>query len=191
MTECERVNLIESHKHLVQWIVRKAKFDDKPLFDHKDMMSFGNMGLVKAADTFNPGRNVKFSTWARVKIFGEILEGKRRTLGDPRTKAVQCENAFKTCSLDALVDSSSAWLDIFPDPNVNLEQEIMASWEAEQVRQAISKLPERWQKIVRMYYFDDMNYKTIGKALGICETRVYQIVHQSYDKMRPELVCLQ
>ena len=57
----------------------------------------------------------------------------------------------------------------------------------EQLRQvlmtAMRTLPERYQKVVLLYYTNDMTMKEIGGLLGINESRVSQIHKTALEKM--------
>ncbi|MEW6178955.1 MAG: FliA/WhiG family RNA polymerase sigma factor [Chloroflexota bacterium] len=44
-----------------------------------------------------------------------------------------------------------------------------------QLADAIRKLPEREQLVLSLYYYDELNFKEIGKVLGISESRVCQL----------------
>lgn len=46
-----------------------------PSVDYNDLVSDGTVGLMKAWENFDPGRNVKFETYASYRIRGEILDG--------------------------------------------------------------------------------------------------------------------
>ncbi len=46
-----------------------------PSVDYNDLVSDGTVGLMKAWGNFDPGRNVKFETYASYRIRGEILDG--------------------------------------------------------------------------------------------------------------------
>ncbi len=48
---------------------------------------------------------------------------------------------------------------------------------------AMKSLPERYQKVVSMYYTNDMTMKEIGGELGINESRVSQIHKSALEKM--------
>jgi RNA polymerase sigma factor for flagellar operon FliA len=48
---------------------------------------------------------------------------------------------------------------------------------------AIGTLPERYQKVVLMYYNNELTMKEIGNALGINESRVSQIHKSALEKM--------
>ena len=51
------------------------------------------------------------------------------------------------------------------------------------VGEAMKTLPERYQKVVVLYYNKDMTMKEIGGVLGINESRVSQIHKAALEKM--------
>ena len=48
---------------------------------------------------------------------------------------------------------------------------------------AIETLPERYQKVVCLYYTKDMTMKEIGDVLGVNESRISQIHKTALKKM--------
>ncbi len=46
-----------------------------PSIDYNDLVADGTVGLMKAWKSFDPGRGVKFETYASYRIRGEILDG--------------------------------------------------------------------------------------------------------------------
>ena len=48
---------------------------------------------------------------------------------------------------------------------------------------ALGKLPERYQKVVFLYYTNDMTMKEIGELLGVNESRISQIHKTALKKM--------
>lgn len=53
--------------------------------------------------------------------------------------------------------------------------------------EAITKLPEREQYVMSMYYEHDMNLKEIAAVLGVTESRVCQLHSQSIARLRARL----
>jgi len=51
------------------------------------------------------------------------------------------------------------------------------------LRQAIRTLPERYQKVVVLYYTNDLTMREIGEILGVNESRVSQIHKTALKKM--------
>ena len=80
--ESVREPLIEHNIRLVIYIARKFENTGIPL---EDLASIGTIGLIKAAQTFDPGKNIKLATYASRCIENEILmhfRSQKKTLGD-------------------------------------------------------------------------------------------------------------
>ncbi len=48
----------------------------------------------------------------------------------------------------------------------------------------ISRLPDREQKILSLYYYENATFAEIAQAIGCCESRVCQLHSQSIEKLR-------
>jgi len=59
---------------LVHKIVRKVSTYLKPPLTYDDLVSAGTVGLVKAANDYNPAHNAEFQTYAYIRIRGAILD---------------------------------------------------------------------------------------------------------------------
>ncbi len=69
------------------------------------------------------------------------------------------------------------------DPSVAAElQEVR-----EHLAKAIDSLPEREQRIIQLYYFEELNLKEIGRVLGIGESRVCQLQAQALMRLKGKL----
>lgn len=62
--------LIEHNLRLVAHIVKKYNLPER---DTDDFISIGTIGLIKAIDTFNPGKNIRLATYASRCIDNELL----------------------------------------------------------------------------------------------------------------------
>ena len=66
--------------------------------EYEDLVSYGIFGLIDAIDKFDYGKNVKFETYASLRIRGEILDQIRKMDWIPRTvrqKRKKIEEAIK------------------------------------------------------------------------------------------------
>ncbi|MGA2147366.1 MAG: sigma-70 family RNA polymerase sigma factor [Bryobacteraceae bacterium] len=89
-----------------------------------------------------------------------------------------------------------------PDPERDRPQEFAAKddWQPDRMceqRQlqstladAIGSLPERYQKVVMLYYTNDMTMREIGEMLGVNESRISQIHKIALKKMAVALQSL-
>jgi RNA polymerase sigma factor for flagellar operon FliA len=57
----------------------------------------------------------------------------------------------------------------------------------EQLAGEISRLPEREQLVMSLYYDDELNLREIGEVLGVTESRVCQIHGQALARLRARL----
>lgn len=81
----EREKLILEHVGLVRYIVGRVSVRLPESVDREDLESAGIVGLIKATDRFEPGRGVKFATYASTVIRGEIMELLRSRDWAPRS----------------------------------------------------------------------------------------------------------
>ena len=77
--------LIRKYSPMVKYIVSRLKGALPSGVDEEDLLSFGIMGLLEAIDRFNPNRNVKFETFASLRIKGAIIDELRRLGWIPRS----------------------------------------------------------------------------------------------------------
>lgn len=96
--------LIEHNLRLVAHIVKKYNLPER---DADDFISIGTIGLIKAIDTFNPGKNIRLATYASRCIDNAILSQMRLWLQtspqsrkEPkwRVLAQVSENIYILCS---------------------------------------------------------------------------------------------
>ncbi len=71
-------------------------------------------------------------------------------------------------------------LDQFGDPAVQVEQEDIKRV----IGTAVTRLPEREQQVVALYYQEELTLREIGEILGVTESRVCQIHSQAIGRLR-------
>lgn len=74
----DRDGLILDHIPLLRHIVGRMGMDMGSGIDRDDLYGFGMLGLIAAADSWDPSRGLKFSTYAYTRIRGGILDELRR-----------------------------------------------------------------------------------------------------------------
>jgi len=55
------------------------------------------------------------------------------------------------------------------------------------LEQAVSELPEKEQRVLALYYYEELTMKEVGAALGIGESRVSQIHSLAMVRLRARL----
>lgn len=92
-------DLIAHYMYIVDYHVERVASHIPQSFDRNDLRSLGLMGLYDALIKFEPGRNLKFSTYATIRVRGSIIDGLRREDWLPRSlreQTKQIESAMKT-----------------------------------------------------------------------------------------------
>ena len=74
-----REEMIVGHLDLVRHTVNRLSAELPSVVDRDDLYATGVVGLIKAVDRFDTGREVKFETYASCLIRGEIMESLRET----------------------------------------------------------------------------------------------------------------
>ncbi len=92
-----RDRLIVHYSPLVKYVAGRVSVGLPQSIDQADLVSYGIFGLIDAIDKFDLSRNVKFETYAIVRIKGAIIDELRSIDWVPRsvrTKAKAVEKAF-------------------------------------------------------------------------------------------------
>ena len=221
-----RDQVVLEHLPLVKAIAVRVHENLPVHVDLDDLVHAGILGLFDAASKFNPEKQVAFSSYAKHRIKGAILDSLRQldwASRDMRRRHKQLEAATRDLAAKLQRNPTEAevaeklgmdperWRSMMLDlRNVGL---ISASTRAnenedlpapdfpskpdthpdsicahEQLRGvlgvAIKTLPERYQKVVSLYYSGEMTMKEIGGMLGINESRVSQIHKSALEKMQ-------
>lgn len=95
-TQEERDRLVQQYAPLVNYVVGRILASLPPQIERDDLLSWGVLGLLAAAQTFDAERGAKFETYAVARIKGAILEYLRREDWVPRSvrsKARKIEQA--------------------------------------------------------------------------------------------------
>jgi RNA polymerase sigma factor for flagellar operon FliA len=221
-----RDRVVLEHLPLVKAIAIRVHENLPVHVEVDDLVHAGILGLFDAASKYNPDKQVAFSSYAKHRIKGAILDSLRQldwASRDMRRRHKQVEAAtrelaatlqrnpteaeiaqklgvdperWRSMMLDlrnvGLVSAStrSNENDDLPAPDFPCKPEthpdsICAHQELRGVLSvAMKTLPERYQKVVSLYYTGEMTMKEIGGILGINESRVSQIHKAALEKMQ-------
>jgi RNA polymerase sigma factor for flagellar operon FliA len=121
----------------------------------EDLKSVAYLGLVEAANKFDPNKG-PFYIYASIKINGHIIDHLRFYKKNDINKMIEQDSFIEYSHLD-LID----FFDFIE-----------------------SKLDKISSKIIKMYYLEEKTMKEIGKAQGITESRVCQILKKCNCKLK-------
>lgn len=178
--------LIEHNLRLVVYIARK--FENTGI-SVEDLVSIGTIGLIKAVNTFDPGKRIKLATYASRCIENEILMYLRRT------QKIRLEVSLDE-PLNVDWDGNELLLsDVFgTDHNVTyraLEEEV----DRNLLRGAVGRLGAKERRIVELRYGLDGGHqrtqKEVADALGISQSYISRLEKRIFQRLRQEIRRLQ
>jgi RNA polymerase sigma factor for flagellar operon FliA len=98
MTPAERDALINETLPLIKHIAHRVATRLPSNIELQDLINAGVLGLLDAIDKFEPERNVKFKTYAEVRIRGAILDSLRNLDWAPRSLRKKSRDLERTYS---------------------------------------------------------------------------------------------
>jgi RNA polymerase primary sigma factor len=164
-------HLIKANMRLVTNIAKRHVAQSDNFFE---LLSDGNMSLIRAVEKFDFGRGFKFSTYAS----WAIMKNFARSIPDERHRR------------ERFVTGHEEVFEVAPDNRTD-EHEIVASQEraTHSVNRLLEYLEPREREIIRMRAgLDDhakgMTLEEIGQQFGITKERVRQLNARAMKKLR-------
>ena len=155
-------------------VVSIAKRRVSPGDSFFDLVSDGNMSLIRAVEKFDYARGNKFSTYAS----WAIMKNYARTIPDEHKR----RDRFRAADMEMLQTATDRRADEY-------QQRLAANDRLQQVSKFLDRLDQREQTIIiRRYGLDHgrepQTLKEVGSALGVTKERVRQIEAKALEKLR-------
>ena len=174
--------LIEHNLRLVVYICKR--FENTGI-NIEDLISIGTIGLIKAVNTFNSGKNIKLATCASRCIENEILMYLRK-IGSQRTEISFDEPLNMDWDGNELLLS-----DILGTDCDEVCRPLEDDAEKAMLMQAVSTLSEREQEIITMRFGlvgnREYTQKEVAGILGISQSYISRLEKRIIDRLRREL----
>lgn len=168
--------ILESNLRFVFNIAKRYKGMGVPLLD---LISEGNLGLMKAIERFDPNKNNKFITYA----IWWVKESIKQFIKDNTSE----------CTVDCVTYENK--VENNPDNQITDEASSDKEHKDEVISKLLSKLNDREKRIIEKYYGlngeDEKNLEEIGKELGLTKERVRKIKWSALQKMRSEILIIE
>lgn len=180
-----RSRLIEHNLRLVVYIAKK--FDNTGI-GVEDLISIGTIGLIKAINTFNTGKNIKLATYASRCIENEILMYLRRN-SKTRMEVSIDEPLNVDWDGNELLLSDILGTDedvIYRDMETEVEYKLLF--------RAIAKLSDREQTIVNLRYGlnscdgKEKTQKEVADILGISQSYISRLEKKIMKRLKREMI---
>ena len=199
--------------------------------EYEDLVSYGIFGLIDAIDKFDCMKEVKFETYASLRIRGAILDQIRKMDWIPRTirqKQKQIDSVIKEIEQSTgrtateeeiagglgismeeylewqsqmkitVVVSLNEYLDQGSDVSQDFSRHTTSGFigpeeqiEKEELKQvlgeAMESLTEKEQKVIALYYYEELTLKEISNILEVSESRISQLHTRALQKMKVKM----
>ncbi len=199
--------------------------------EYEDLVSYGIFGLIDAIDKFDCMKEVKFETYASLRIRGAILDQIRKMDWIPRTirqkqkkiesvikeieqttgknatdeeiakglgiseeEYLEWQSQMKITGLVSLNEYMEQGSDVsqdnsrhttarFESPEERIEKEELSKVLGE----ALKLLTEKEQKVITLYYYEELTLKEISNILEVSESRISQLHTRALQKMKTKM----
>lgn len=199
--------------------------------EYEDLVSYGIFGLIDAIDKFDFLKDVKFETYASLRIRGAILDQIRKMDWIPRTirqkqKKIEAvikeieQNTGHTATDEEVASglgisndeylewqsqmkitglvSLNEYMEQGSDVSQDYRRHTTSHFEAPEERvereelvkvlgEALQLLTEKEQKVITLYYYEELTLKEISNILEVSESRVSQLHTRALKKMKVKM----
>jgi RNA polymerase sigma factor FliA len=166
-----------------------------------DLISSGVIGLIEAAERYDPERVDRFEAFAEFRIRGAMLDDLRsrdtlsrdmrrlsNELGVGVEELYARQQKLSGSSVVGIDDAGPDLLERTGDQTAADPFEQTSRHEmTERLVAGIGHLPEKMQQVLSLYYCENLNLKEIGAVLGVTESRVCQIHGEATKRLRDNL----
>jgi RNA polymerase sigma factor for flagellar operon FliA len=218
LMESEKESIILEHlKYVGKIAAEKAKqLPPGPVMNYDDLFTAGCLGLIDAADKYNPQKGMHFKGYADIRIKGEILsslreldhlsrqerqiltqyrEIQRKNNGDGIEETCRIYGIQKSKLLKIIEKDESLSHPVELTPNsASREYDLDTALDIRRMIEKIQgfKFPDKRQIIIlKLYYWDGLTMSEIGERLGCDESRVSQLHDKAISYLRKMMGVMQ
>lgn len=186
-------------EHNLRFVVKIANQYQKYM-DIDDLINEGNMGLMHAAEKFDPSLGNRFSTYAVWWIKASIQKAIRETSKGIRFPSNKYDEMMKSkwnfASLDKKIDSDedeeTTLASFIKDERIKSPED--EYWEQEstsQLIQMVSMLDENEQTVIKKRYGLDgtepMSLSEVGTLMGYSKERIRQLEKRALIELKKKM----
>ena len=174
--------LVERNLRLVVYIAKKFESTGIHI---EDLISIGTVGLMKAAATFDPSKNIKLATYASRCIENEILMHIRKTSGQRREISID-----EPLNVDW--DGNELLLsDVLGSDADVVCQRIERVEERRMVRESVAGLAPREREIIELRFGlnggRERTQKEVADMLGISQSYISRLEKRIMERLRLQM----
>lgn len=178
--------LVERNLRLVAHIVKKYYSSSE---EQDDLISIGTIGLIKAIDSFKPGKKVKLGTYASKCIKNEILmyfRSKKKTSGEVSiNEQIDTDKDGNALTLSDILTAEE-------DSEESILEDICSRERKEALAEAVERvLDPREKQLIKLRYginAPPLTQKMTAEKMGISRSYVSRIEKSAIEKLRQTML---
>ncbi len=143
-----------------------------PESETMELIQEGMIGLLEAAETYDYKRGVAFSLFASYRIKGCMLDFLKKD-SDKGIISLDGKTFCGTAVADMLASEKAS-------PAELAEQQLLQ----EKVQQALSRLPEKEQRVLTGMYLEDQSAQNVAETINVSLGYVYRLQKQGVRRVR-------
>lgn len=162
-----------------------------------DLISEGNLGLIRAMEKFDTSKDVKFisyAVWWVRNAMQEFIKKRQTSLNAEKEE----DSLNSPLISNGIPDSEDEWVEkkdvVFSNEEDEAKQELHKN-QRKIIDTLMSKLEGRGKYIIEEYYGinggKSKNLEELGKELGITKERVRQIKAENLKRLRSEILLIE
>lgn len=156
---------LEQYEGLVRSIAWQAHRSAPASVEIDDLVAFGFLGLIEAAERFDPERGVLFSTFAYPRIRGAMLNGMARMATYPR----QGRPREAPVGEDGELLRQPAPTVRSMDPASPVAQ-LSAAEARVRLAMLVGQMPDQMRELIRLVYVAGMTIKDAGDQMNLSKS---------------------
>jgi RNA polymerase sigma factor for flagellar operon FliA len=189
-----------------------------PDLEKKDIQGWAELGLVEAANSFDPARGVQFKTFAYYRIRGAIYDGLRKmgwypkghyrqmrfemaaneylkdvSAGSPGTASPEAQllnlkDLTANVATCYMLSLETVQQEPIDQSQISAEEAVVLAEQSRNLRRSLSQLPATNRQILEHCYFQGLTLEQIGRKLGLSKSWVCRLHAKSLEMLRNKLL---
>lgn len=190
--------LIAQHEKMVHGLAYRLRRELSLRGDLDDLIAFGFGGLLEAQRRFDPGRGVRFQTFAYHRVRGAMLDGVRKMADLPRRAHERLQASPEVTPTAAPTELDRAFTRI--SASLSTATVLQGSFGAEspeaallknesisRLLRALPRLSPRQRVLVRGFYFEGRSIDSMARQLGISKSWASRLHRNALGELREAL----
>jgi len=202
LTQVQIDKLIEDHLGLVYFLANKVRRNLPIAHDFDDLVGYGMVGLVEAANHYKPSKGTEFTTFAFPRINGSIYDGVSKLSWMSRARYSRLVRKRRMAELDedldaneleqqSLINVSSLTDEVIREPvsetENSVENQFYREEEGERLGLLIAELPDRERLLIQLIYIEGVSLVEASDRIGVSKSWGSRMHQNTLEKLGKSL----